>query len=96
MIENLPLARCTCGQLYSSEGWERAALVGYVPSGRDAAGELLETRLCESCGERLYLDCGEQPDPHSAASLGRIAAQLAYRRTSPTMRAPARSIPPHE
>ena len=98
MIRDIPLTRCTCGQLYFSEAWSQAHLVGYVPSGRDGAGELLELRLCESCGSKLFVDCGEQPDTRSAESLGRLVAEITQRRVSrfPITLMPERlsSIPP--
>ena len=98
MTREIPLTRCTCGQLYCAEAWSRTKLVGYLPSGRDGAGELLELRLCTSCGNELVVDCGEQPGERNAASLGRLVAEIAYRRVSPypatLMPSSLESIPP--
>jgi len=67
-----PVKECRCGRRYLSWSWAELPLVGYLPNGQDAAGEVLELRNC-ACGSTIAMNFGDVPSlpPLSCEHVGR-------------------------
>jgi hypothetical protein len=63
--------RCSCGRTHDTAAFERLHLVGYMPSGKPGAGELLEIRRCE-CTSTVSIDLGVQPDSTPSIRIQRL------------------------